>query len=130
MDEETLKLKAKISGLSDEELLNIVEVDFNDYRKEAMDFAKHELTRRGIEFDGLINEAAQPDETADARADTSWLGTCLRCGGKTRPGVLVEDKEITLYLTDKDQHRFVKVYACSRCGYLQQAVDYDTEVEN
>ena len=130
MDEKTIELKEKITGLSDEELLNIVEVEFNDYRKEAIDFAKNELARRGIEFDEPGKEEAQPEQTANVPVDTSWVGTCIRCGGKNRPGVLVEDREITIYLTDNDEHRFIKVYACSRCGYVQQAVDFDNEVEN
>jgi hypothetical protein len=120
-----------------EELLKIVEVDFNDYRKEALDFAKDELSRRGVKFqepgsyrEVSTREDSTDEETSDqVEVDTSWAETCARCGGKARPGVLLEDKEITVFLTDRDEQRFLEVYACSQCGHVQLALDFDTEVE-
>jgi hypothetical protein len=67
--------------------------------------------------------------TTIAEVDTSWAETCARCGGKARPGVLLDDKEITIFFTDKDEHRFVEVYGCSQCGNVQMAVDFENEVE-
>jgi hypothetical protein len=129
-DEKIKELKERISSLSDEELLNIVEVERDDYRKEAIDFARDELTTRGIGFQGADNEEEVDDEqTTDSEMDTSWATTCERCGGKTRPGMLLEDKEITILFTDKDEHRFLELYACSQCGNVQFAVDFDTDVD-
>jgi hypothetical protein len=84
MDEQTRELKERISGLSDDELLDIVEVEFNDYRKEAIDFAKSELTRRGIEFQipDKVNQpfAGQTDsvEGAAVRLDQECCLTIKR----------------------------------------------------
>lgn len=41
-------LKEKFAGMSDEELLIIVNTDFANYREEALDIAKEELEKRGI----------------------------------------------------------------------------------
>ena|ERR1044072_4385615 len=43
-------LEARINALSDEELLQMVYVDFDKYRQEALDFAKAESKRRGLVF--------------------------------------------------------------------------------
>jgi hypothetical protein len=130
MDEQTGEIKDRMSRLSDEELLDIVEVEFNDYRKEALEFARQELTRRGIRFEEPeTGREENTDQAACASVNTSWAETCARCGGKTRQGVLLENKEITLFLTDRDEHRFLEVYACRKCGYVQLAADFDTDVE-
>lgn len=49
MNKELQELKARISSLSDEELLKMVYVDFADYREEAISFAKQELKKRSLE---------------------------------------------------------------------------------
>ena len=46
----TTDLEARISGMSDEELLAMVQEKHEEYRKEALDLATSELTRRGITF--------------------------------------------------------------------------------
>ncbi|PYP83658.1 MAG: hypothetical protein DMF61_22575 [Blastocatellia bacterium AA13] len=58
------ELKERMSKLSDEELLNIVEVESHDYRKEALDYAKVELAARGIEFQ-------EAQETSDEEVDST-----------------------------------------------------------
>jgi hypothetical protein len=50
MKAEEIELRYKLSNNSDEELLMIVGVKSNDYRKEVLDYAMEELTRRGIPF--------------------------------------------------------------------------------
>jgi hypothetical protein len=130
MDEQMKELKERISKMSDEELLNIVEVESDDYRIEAIDFAKAELTRRGIEFEEPSDQQeSTTQESARVQVDTSWAETCARCGGKARLGVLLENKEITIFFTDKDEQHFLEVYACTQCGHVQLVVDYETEVE-
>ena len=128
MDEKLFELKERISRLSDEELLNIVEVDSEDYRKEALAFAKNELARRGITFE----EASKGDEllSRSAREDAAawWPETCARCGGQTRSGRLFDRREIIILFTDKDEQRFIDVYACIQCGQAQVVVDFETEI--
>ena len=41
-------LRAKISKLSDEDLLKMVNVDFADYREEALRYAEAEMSARGL----------------------------------------------------------------------------------
>jgi hypothetical protein len=64
IDEESRELKERISKLSDEELLNMVEVEPYEYRKQALDYAKAELTVRGIGFQ-------ETQETSDEEADST-----------------------------------------------------------
>jgi|GEM_PF-3482908 len=52
------ELQEKISRMSDDELLNMIEVDFADYRQDALDFARAELTARGINLDEEADEEA------------------------------------------------------------------------
>lgn len=49
MDAEEFKLKHRISELSDDELLKMIE-NHNQYRQTALDFAARELTERRIFF--------------------------------------------------------------------------------
>ena len=44
------RLRERISNLSDEELLEMVERKAADYRKDALDYASEELKSRGISF--------------------------------------------------------------------------------
>lgn len=44
-----INLKKRILSLSDEELLNLYERDYEDYRGEALEYAKEEIENRGIE---------------------------------------------------------------------------------
>ena len=49
MDAEEFKLKHRVSGLSDDELLKMIE-NHHQYRQTALDFAARELTERRIFF--------------------------------------------------------------------------------
>jgi len=49
------ELHSKILGLSDEQLLKMLHVDFRDYRKEALSFAETEVKRRGLESRAVKN---------------------------------------------------------------------------
>src|ERR1051326_1527766 len=50
MDDRLIELKKNMYELVDAELLRIVEVDYADYRQDALDCAKQELVSRGIQF--------------------------------------------------------------------------------
>ena len=130
MDEELRELKERISAMSDEQLLNIVEVDFDDYRQEAIDFAKTELMARGISFKNAPSAAgSSSQENADAEESAGKLPPCSRCGAKTRLGVLLAESEITITFSDNDEQRFVEARACVKCGHVELVVDLATEVD-
>jgi hypothetical protein len=73
MHVEPFELTKKISQMSDEELLSMVGVDARQYRQEALEQAKAEISRRGLKFDpqatsiqcakceGLMEEGFIPD---------------------------------------------------------------------
>ena len=54
---------------------------------------------------------------------------CSGCRGPLRYGTLVGEKELTIIFADNREERFVRVSACSQCGQVSLAVDYDTTVE-
>jgi len=114
MDDESRALKQRISDLPNEDLLKIIGPDSQDYRKEAIDFAKSELMRRGVPIqEGYLATDRQPD---NGESDQS---ACPSCQGRLRPGVLFADRELTIIFTDNDEERFVEVWACSDCGQVQ-----------
>ena len=131
-------LKARLSKLSDEELIAMVTTGANDYRQEALDYAAAELKYRRVDIPQI------PDETAEEREEREESGaesaapdagrlhsTCILCGsGRLRPATLVAEKELTLVFGDTHEERFVRVNACSACGHVSLIVDYDTEVES
>jgi hypothetical protein len=119
-DDKTRELKERLTGLTDEELLEIVEVEADDYTPEALDIARTELTARGIEF----SEDSEPSEEPAA----STL-PCSVCGAETRTGVMFADRELTIVFTDNEQENFVNVHACTNCGRVQLVVDYETDVQ-
>jgi hypothetical protein len=130
-DEELTELKDRISQKSDRELLQIVEVEYDDYRPEAIEFAKAELTKRFVPFEEPEISSVDPDdETSDEIArPAANAAPCAKCGGPTRPALLFADKELTILFSDDNEERFVQVFACTRCGELRLTVDFATDVE-
>jgi len=126
LDEELSELKDRISQMSDRELLRIVEVEYNDYRKEALEFAEQELHKRSVPF-----EKSEPgdSEVADSIDPARSIAPCRECGGVMRSGMLFADKELTLLFSDNNEERFVQAFACKTCGAVRLAVDLETEVE-
>lgn len=127
-DEEMGDLKDRISQMSDRELLRIVEVEYNDYHKEALEFAEVELKKRSIPF-----EKPQPDEDeaedAESTDPVGNIAPCRECGGVMRSGLLFADKELTMLFNDDNEERFVQSFACMACGAVRLALDLETEVE-
>lgn len=127
-DEELGELKDRISQMSDRELLRIVEVEYNDYRKEALEFAEEELQKRSVPF-----EKFEPDEDAVEETDSPDpirnIAPCRDCGGVMRSGLLFADKELTMLFNDDNEERFVQAFACMACGAVRLAIDLETEVE-
>lgn len=127
-DEELSELKDRISQMSDRELLRIVEVEYNDYRKEALEFAREELQKRSVPF-----EKFEPDEEEAEDAEpidpARTSAPCRECGGAMRSGLLFADKELTMVFSDDNEERFVQAFACVACGAVRLALDLETEVE-
>jgi hypothetical protein len=131
MDEQLRELKDRISQMSDDELLQIVEVEYADYRKEALEFAMAELEQRKIPYgeSGLDEENEAESEEADLIASAAGDLPCDACGGAMRAGSLYADKELSIYFPDKNEERFIQALACSDCGSLKLLVDFNTDVE-
>lgn len=126
------ELRERITGLSDEELVEMVTTGVGDYRQEALDHAKAELRRRGVDFSQLQDRDAEPPADYEPFPTTPRTvpaeSTCGICGGKLRAGTLVADKEMTIVFTDNREERFIKVTACVRCGQLSLVADFETNV--
>src|SRR5437762_2702944 len=90
------ELKERISQMSDDELLQIVEVESDDYREEAVGFAKAELEKRNIPYD--LTKPAEPTAAEDSVSVAYTKGDwpCEVCGGAMRSGSLFADKELTI----------------------------------
>src|SRR5262245_26721133 len=129
MQENLLELKRHISQLTDDELVDMVTMKSREYREEALNFAKAEIASRGID---LSEPEAIEEETAPEAIEPlldSQGRTCPTCKGPLRQGTLIAEKELTIVFADNREERFVKVSACSQCGQLYFAVDYETEVQ-
>ena len=126
-DDEVNQLKERISQMSDYELRQMVEVDYGDYRPEALEFAKSELAQRRVSFE--IPEIKDAGDENDEQ-EPEWADIpCGNCGEAMRAGLLFSDKELTIVFTDNNEERFVQAFACTSCGVVRLAVDLDTEVE-
>jgi hypothetical protein len=134
MSSDIEELKERISGLSDEELIEMVTVSAGDYRQEATDYAKAELTKRGIDFSAAAESAGESPATLEpfptSPESNPNASTCAICGGELRAGTLVGEKELTIVFSDNREERFIKVNACVRCGHLSLVADFDTSVDS
>ena len=127
MDEQLSELKDRISQMSNQELLRIVEVEYDDYRIEALQFAEEELGKRGIPFE---RPAPVSDEAEDADSSVvAESNPCGNCGGAMRSGLLFADRELSILFADNNEERFVQAFACTSCGDVRLVVDLETEVE-
>jgi len=95
MNPQSTELKQSISRLSDEDLLKMVNVDSAQYRQEALDHARDELVKRGIQ--DSANERGETDEPVPCKFCGQLLDAtateCSHCGGGTPYGVLLDDAE-------------------------------------
>lgn len=127
-DDELEELKDRISQMSDRELLRIVEVEYADYRKEAIEFAEVELGKRSIPFEKPVLDADEDDD--EISPDASNAPPCGNCGAAMRAGLLFADKELTILFSDNNEERFVHAFCCTACGDVRLTVDLETEVES
>src|SRR6266849_1536373 len=93
MNPQSTELKERISTLSDEDLLKMVNVDSAQYRQEALDHARDELAKRGIQESAI--EPFDTDEPIQCKFCGELLGAtateCSRCGAGTPYGVALDD---------------------------------------
>ena len=129
LDEQLSELKDRISQMSNEELLRIVEEEYDDYRVEALQFVEAELGKRGIPFQSPVL-AADDNEDNDSRVTIENLAPCASCGGRMRSGLLFADRELSILFSDNNEERFVQALACTSCGQVRLVADLETEVEN
>jgi len=115
--------------MSDDELLRIVEVEYNDYRKEAVEFASAELEHRNIPHGQPDIEEEDEGEESAPIVPAAGVVPCDACGGKMRAGSLYADKELSIFFPDKNEERFIQALACGDCGSLKLFVDFNTDVE-
>ncbi len=128
-----MELKERLSKLSDQELVEMVTVGANDYRQEALDYAKAELKYRRVDWAPLkptkTEDGAAPAIEPTEGVDNASAPACIACGGSLRLGTLVAEKELTVIFTDNREERFIRVLACKQCGQVSLYADYETEVE-
>jgi hypothetical protein len=133
------ELKERIAKMSDEELLQMVGEDFEDYREEALQFAEAELAARGIQLEDQEKdvptgfprpEAPFVPPRRDHHPVSPLAMVCNICGAAMRSGYLQSKEEVTVFFTDRSEERFLEVLACSRCGQVRMRVDYQTDVMN
>lgn|SRR5262249_16450940 len=148
MNEDLKRLRERMSGLSNEELLRIVNVEHKDYRPEALEFARAELDSRGLAYhrpgsmklDGQSQDVDHSDEGWDSQSDQEEESDqgdvegfkpsfCILCGARTRSGYLFAGRgEMTVVLSDNNEERFVELDACPKCGHVRLMVDFETDV--
>jgi hypothetical protein len=129
LEDETRELKERITNMTNEELLKIVTVERNDYRREAIDFATSELHTRGVRHQPGAEIEDEGDDESDATVSGKSLLPCELCGGAMRVGQMFADRELTIFFPDDDEERFVHAVACDDCGNLRLLVDFETEIE-
>ena len=135
---ELSKLRARIADMSDEELRRMVEIEYDEYRPEAIEYAKTQMDARGLKYTpppvGGVEDPDEEDMDEDIEDDEEDGElppplTCTNCGANMRLGYLFTEREATIIFADNNEQRFVEVHVCPRCRNVKIVVDLETEVE-
>lgn len=86
IDEESRELKERIAKLSDEELLNMVEVEPHEYRKQALDYARAELMEREVQFQENLKPS--DEEAGSTISESSVFSRVTICKNVAQAGML------------------------------------------
>jgi len=121
------ELMERIAQLSDEQLLTMVDVDFTQYRPEALAYARAELRQRGIE---PVRRVAEPERQTSVAAEPPPL-RCLRCHSEMRyvgTKRLQDDARWGTFsqlggLFKGQDYENLDAYVCSKCGRLELFVN-------
>jgi hypothetical protein len=141
--EELWELQERIKQLSNEELLDMLKIHAADYQEDSLEIARQELESRGLSLadspDNPSGEAfiqdADPTGLSELAANTTFK--CQYCGGKVRRGSLIvgdsngceNQMEAIVQFHDIFEQRYCFVLACTGCGRVRLAVDFETIVE-
>ncbi|HLG16296.1 MAG TPA: hypothetical protein VJH03_17585 [Blastocatellia bacterium] len=135
-------LTERAATLSDDELFNMINVDYERYRPESLAIAREEMLKRGYKISrrGKVTArrktgqqsdgATRPGEETQPRQEPKQL-LCQRCRirleyvGTRR---MHEDKALSVLgelgeMFKKGAHEFLDVYVCRRCGRVELFVD-------
>ena len=137
------ELRERIGALNDDQLLRMVYDEADQYRPEALEVAKEEIRRRGLEAEDEPAEEREPvevqrrsaageavDEAAEAALHSQQSLLCATCGSALRPALLVGETQIVAVFEDNHEQRFVHSFVCPKCGTADLFVDFETEVED
>ncbi|RPI24441.1 MAG: hypothetical protein EHM61_17065 [Acidobacteria bacterium] len=146
MDPAIQILRDRFAEMEDEDLLRLVSEEASDYRPEAIEVARQEIQRRGLDT-GRPSKADTPAAESTSEAGTSldreeaedesepepsasqqdWV-TCAICAGRLRSAVLLAENQVIAVFDDNREARFVKLLVCPRCGNASMFVDMQTRV--
>jgi hypothetical protein len=127
MSDALKNLMERIARLSDEQLLAMVDVDFTQYRPEALAYARAELRQRGIE---PVRRVPEPERQPRAGTEAPPL-RCLRCHSEMKyvgTKRLQDDARWGMFsqlggLFKDQDYENLDAYVCSKCGRLELFVD-------
>jgi hypothetical protein len=151
MDKELIQLLEKVSGLPDDDLIRMVNVDFSNYRPEALSLARAVMSKRGFTVDKKGRISGSPKSRARKRqskpvgdplppkpealpAELNRLLEELLCSRCDTPLEYVgtrrlhEDKSLAVLAELGDMFKsgapeFLDVYICRHCGRVDLFVD-------
>ena len=130
-------LAENLAVLSDDDLIDMINVHFQQYRPDALIIARAELVKRGyhISKKGKVTNPQKaeekPHEGVAPAAQNPTLPLCPRCKTEleyvgTRR--LNDDKEMSVLgelgeMFKNGAHEFLDVYICRKCGHVDLFVD-------
>jgi len=142
VDNQIQLLRERFSQMEDDDLVRIVGQEAADYRSEALEVAREEIKRRGLDTD-RVSKTEAPDAPAALEDEESFAPEedldednapepevllCPACGSGLRSAVLLAENQVIAVFEDNREARFVKVLVCPRCGTADMFVDMHTEV--
>jgi hypothetical protein len=86
------------------------------------------LTTNGTQEYLSNNYCSNCGALLDPPAEVTNNVLCRVCGGLTRSGQLFGESEITIVMAETNEERFVRAFACIKCGNVQLLVDYETDI--
>lgn len=92
MYDEPEGLKNRIGQLSNEELKRMVNIEPEQYRQEALDYAHEEMHKRGLKIEPVSYEVPAREDEEGANADSGYLGPEAETAQEVSPSSSVEFK--------------------------------------
>jgi hypothetical protein len=127
------RLAEQFAALSDDELVDMINIHPQQYRGDALAIARAEMVKRGYHLSrkGKVIKPAKEVEKHEAAAQPPGTLLCSRCksaleyAGTRR---LNDDKEMSVLgelgeMYKNGAHEFLDVYICRKCGHVDLFVD-------